>query len=590
MSLHSLITIDVDDSAFEAFRERFAEFREAARVSLGIHDPENLHANGHGPGGMPQGDEVIDLLTDIRDAVAKMSEGSNSTGHSDSLLPGSSSGMAAKLVGFLKGGARILGPIGAAIGGYELIKGIASLPGKILEGAGLEDHAHAATAFRSAARGLNTSIGSFRAFQTDLAPYGSGEGLLHSVVNAQNDITNPGNIYLRQHGVSENASADTGAIEVLRGMRQAFLDTRNNPMLLQSTLQTRQLDQFGDAGLAREVGSISDREFSELISKLGQDSKQLNVQDQTAKVWQDMNQSLLRSKASIETVFLDTLPAAAKLETTALDTFSGSLTSLSGRIDKLFPDLTTKVSDQSTPTDLGKGALSDLSPMANFAWDKIKGYLGQTENRKQDPNAVSPAGAIGNYQVEPKTAAGYGLTREDLFDPKKNEYVAQQEWTKLLSKYGDPIKAAAAYNWGQGNLDKSIHNWGSDWKLHLPNETKKYITKTPLGEYLNKLSYSPATPQQPTDQSQPTQYSESQASTIDRSTKISQTTVNNHQLPKVNVTNNDTSNMVHKQPDSPKPVTPGYKARSRDTNLTIRNSTGHDLFIAGRLANRGNTP
>lgn len=567
MSLHSLITIDVDDSAFEAFRERFSEFQEAARVSMGMHDPESPHVSSHVSGGMPQGDEIVELLTDIRDAVAKISESSsNNTGHSDNTLLGSAGGTAAKLIGFLKGGARILGPIGAAISGYEIIKGISGIPGKILEGAGLEDHAHSATAFRSAARGLNTSIGSFRAFQTDLAPYGSGEGLLHAVVNAQNDITNPGNIYLRQHGVSENASADTGAIEVLRGMRQAFLDTRNNPMLLQSTLQTRQLDQFGDAGLAREVGSISDREFSELLTKLGQDSKQMNVQDQTAKVWQDMNQSLLRSKASIETVFLSTLPAAAKLEATALDTFSSSLLSLSGRMDKLFPDLTTNVNDKSSPSSLGKGALSDLSPIADFSWEKIKDFLGQTENSQHDTNAVSSAGAIGTFQVEPSTAAGYGLTRQDLFDPKKNEYVAKQEWTKLLSKYGDPVKAAAAYNWGQGNLDKDISKWGSEWKLHLPNETKKYITNTPLGEYLNRIP----------DQQEVTQSKSPVADQIN--------------MPQIAKTNNDTAGLTQQQPSQPKPLAPGYKARSRDMDISVRNSTGHDLFIAGRLASRGNTP
>lgn len=80
--------------------------------------------------------------------------------------------------------------------------------------------------------------------------------------------------------------------------------------------------------------------------------------------------------------------------------------------------------------------------------------------------AVSPKGAIGLYQIMPDTAAMFGYSAQDMFDPAKNEDVARKYLGQLLQRYnGNAYMALAAYNTGPGNVDKGI----------LPAETQQYV-------------------------------------------------------------------------------------------------------------------
>lgn len=89
-------------------------------------------------------------------------------------------------------------------------------------------------------------------------------------------------------------------------------------------------------------------------------------------------------------------------------------------------------------------------------------------------NAVSPAGAIGVYQLEPDTAAQLGVDPNDLTQNISGgiKYLAM-----MLSQFGTIPAALAAYNWGEGNLSNAIAKYGSSWVNHLPTETVNYIAK-----------------------------------------------------------------------------------------------------------------
>lgn len=90
-----------------------------------------------------------------------------------------------------------------------------------------------------------------------------------------------------------------------------------------------------------------------------------------------------------------------------------------------------------------------------------------------DSSAVSPKGAMGAGQLMPATAAQYGV--KNPFDFYENTDASARYYRDLYIRYsGNMQKAAAAYNWGPGNLDK--YGLGA-----APLETKNYVDKVAGG-------------------------------------------------------------------------------------------------------------
>lgn len=90
------------------------------------------------------------------------------------------------------------------------------------------------------------------------------------------------------------------------------------------------------------------------------------------------------------------------------------------------------------------------------------------QESKFNPNAKSNKKAGGVMQIIPGTAKELGV--KNVFDPADNIRGGVKYMKQLLEKYdNDPEKALAAYNWGQGRVDK----FGLS---RMPLETKGYIT------------------------------------------------------------------------------------------------------------------
>lgn len=98
------------------------------------------------------------------------------------------------------------------------------------------------------------------------------------------------------------------------------------------------------------------------------------------------------------------------------------------------------------------------------------------ESRKGNMKKSSADGAKGHFQFMPGTAKTYGISgREWDFDASSDAAARYFQW--LLKHYnGDHNKALAAYNWGNGNLDKAIKRYGNDWLSHAPKETQGYVS------------------------------------------------------------------------------------------------------------------
>lgn len=123
---------------------------------------------------------------------------------------------------------------------------------------------------------------------------------------------------------------------------------------------------------------------------------------------------------------------------------------------------------------------------ANDPFRRIIGLEGGFNTRNGTFN-TSPAGAIGPAQLMPGTAPEAmelaGFARNDnrwRTDPRINIMAGRAYYNMLLRRYnGDPVKAAAAYNAGPGNMDRALtkaSRSGLPWQDHLPAaETRKYV-------------------------------------------------------------------------------------------------------------------
>ena len=109
------------------------------------------------------------------------------------------------------------------------------------------------------------------------------------------------------------------------------------------------------------------------------------------------------------------------------------------------------------------------------------------QESKFNPNAKSPKGAMGLFQLMPKTAKGLGV--KNPFDIDQNikggvTYLKQM----LTASKGDVKKALAMYNWGIGNVKKR-------GIAAAPEETQKYMNEVPLRYEKYKRELSGLSPQ-----------------------------------------------------------------------------------------------
>jgi len=101
-----------------------------------------------------------------------------------------------------------------------------------------------------------------------------------------------------------------------------------------------------------------------------------------------------------------------------------------------------------------------------------------------DPNARSPSGAKGLFQLMPDTAKNLGLSTwlpDDRTDPVKSAGAAAQLLRNLHARFGDWPLALAAYNTGGGRVERLLAakkaRTFAEISPSLPVETRFYVPK-----------------------------------------------------------------------------------------------------------------
>lgn len=92
-----------------------------------------------------------------------------------------------------------------------------------------------------------------------------------------------------------------------------------------------------------------------------------------------------------------------------------------------------------------------------------------------NPNLVNATtGAAGVMQLMPATARSLGVTNS--LDPSQNIPAGVRYLAQMISRYGgDTAKGLAAYDWGPGNLDRALAQYGENWLAYAPSETRNYV-------------------------------------------------------------------------------------------------------------------
>lgn len=125
--------------------------------------------------------------------------------------------------------------------------------------------------------------------------------------------------------------------------------------------------------------------------------------------------------------------------------------------------------------DVGFGSPSSSAP-SNELLDALR-----WQESHDNPNAVSPVGARGLYQIMPATALnpGFGvkpIALNKLSDPTESRRFASDYLGAMLKRYnGNEQAALAAYNAGPGRADR-FAKYGNNPRF-LPQETQDYIAK-----------------------------------------------------------------------------------------------------------------
>ena len=101
-----------------------------------------------------------------------------------------------------------------------------------------------------------------------------------------------------------------------------------------------------------------------------------------------------------------------------------------------------------------------------------------------DRRALSPAGAAGLFQLMPDTAKRFGLSlwpRDQRYQPEPSATASAQYLKYLYNRFKDWRLALAAYNAGEGTVQKLLDRYKTDSydaiAEHLPAETQMYVPR-----------------------------------------------------------------------------------------------------------------
>jgi hypothetical protein len=503
MALKSVIELDVNDSQFQAFQQLFHKYSQELEKSVGFWSRANAEQKKFST-------NFVQYQVGALEEFNKLLN-SNTSALTSQLAPSStfSKGLLFAF-GAFKGIAGFAFDTTKEIAKWGAMLAAASFTGFVALG----EHV---SGMRRTAKGLGSSIGSYRSFGLNFSRVTDPDSFLNSVNEMETDITKQRGAYAL--GVNLTGDSVKDAVKMLRAEWQ--LAQRLPLKMLGPTFDAYGLDS--DAAFLHRLKDMGAAERSQIEAAFSKDSKTLGVSGDVAKKWTDFSTKIERTGKTFETTLINRLAPLTKSVSNVAESFVGLANTLLNdnkivdaaitHLGSSLEDLAQKIDSTKTRNTIDK-LLGDKKEKADW-WNlvgnakaflaptpaDIKKYPGLSQSymarldqhfglpaglietvkalERSGANAVSPKGAMGIMQLMPGTAKQYGAT--DPFDPVQNMNAGGKYLAHLEDKYKrDLAKVLAAYNWGEGNVDTSLagpftykgQRRPQGW---LPQETQQYV-------------------------------------------------------------------------------------------------------------------
>ena len=527
MTAKSVIEIDVQDQAFKDFSALFQKYQVGlAKMPAGwgkIKTATSSSAN-----------EFTKVAASLRAAATSMdaiAASQEKTRKSASATVNIFSGLA-RTTGTI---ARNVANTTASLVKWGLFGG---LVGGIGSAFGLDKLAGSATNARRQSQGLGISSGELRAAEVNYHNFLDVVPTLSRIADTQSDLSKQW--ALTSIGVSASDLKSKNPAQLLPEILPKMVDIFKQGGGTQQYAEARGLTNIVDVETLRRLSRLSPEELAKASQSYARDVTGLGNSDDTLRNMADLNTQLSRAGQKIEAVFINGLaPLAPKfgelaesvakmigtflaspklkdwidgfgkgLEKTAaylesaefqksIQTFMSAIGILANGVVKIASWFGGGTPAEKAPEDTSKtnvkkwwgGAytkketdqfLGDIEKRNNLP-PGLLDKVWSAESNRSDPKFMhSSAGAVGPFQFLPKTAAAYGV--KDPLDFQDAATGAGKMYAQLLKQYGGDVeKALAGYNFGSGNLNKVLAQYGGDWKAHIPKETQGYVAKISAG-------------------------------------------------------------------------------------------------------------
>jgi hypothetical protein len=529
MAVKSVISIDVNDSAFQRFQSTFQDYQKKLAATPAAWRNVNSEQNKH----VKSFQELVDLevqsmshqkmMLQVQQAAARITRTNADVWRDLSRSTKSVAGNITSATLQLAKWSGVVSVVGGLIGAGGLF--------------GIERLAQGVAGGRQSSMGLGVGYGEQKGFQNAFGRVLDTDSFLANINTQMHSAGGKASLFgALGPGANLNGSTADVAVRVLESARR--LAQSSNPQFDAETMKAHGLDQSMSLQDFQRLRATSDAEFADLKRRNTSGATAFGVDSRTQLAYQNFVTTLDAAGTNIQNAFVvgvgHLIPGLEKLSTAAvhvvdaflhapalqkwLDQAGAGLEKFAGYVgtDEFADKVKTfverigdaadwlsehlawfqspdkggaHISDRvrawhqiagekeiadiksgGTPGILGK-IKSAVAP-GSMSFDQLVNLIGKKEGGTT--GKANPWGAVGRYQIKPDTAREFGIDPRTLYNKEGNEAAVR----KILRVYADRFhgnvtEILAAYNQGSGA--GNVFARSGDNPATLKPEGRKYI-------------------------------------------------------------------------------------------------------------------